>query len=169
MANAYRSASSAPSIILRSVAFFGFWLVLAGAQAADLPAGIISAAVAAWVSLYLMPPQSWSVRPAKVAGFVLRFIYQSIVAGIDVAWRAVNPRMPIRPGFVIYHPRLPPGAKRETFCAIMSLMPGTLPSGPVDGGGLAVHCLDVTQPVTQQLAVAEAHFEQAFGGAPGNG
>ncbi|MGA9819917.1 MAG: hypothetical protein WBQ54_23770, partial [Pseudolabrys sp.] len=38
------------------------------------------------------------------------FLYQSIVAGVDVALRALNPRLPLQPGFVIYPMRLPPSA-----------------------------------------------------------
>lgn len=156
------------SCVLRSVAFLGFWLVLTDATAADLPAGIVAAAAATWASQRLMPQQPWSVHPVKLAGLILRFAYQSIVAGIDVALRALDPRLPLRPGFVNYHPHLLPGAKRETFCAITSLMPGTLPSGTLEDGGLVVHCLDVTQPVVEQLAAEEAHFEQALGGTRGD-
>jgi multicomponent Na+:H+ antiporter subunit E len=153
-----------PSTFLRSVAFFGFWLVLTDAQAADVPAGVVAAIAATWASLRLMPPQKWSVRPAKLAGLVLRFMCQSIIAGIDVARRALDPRRPLQPGFLIYHPLLSPGAKCETFCAITSLMPGTLPSGDSEDGGIAVHCLDVTQPVVEQIAAEEALFVQALGG-----
>jgi multicomponent Na+:H+ antiporter subunit E len=162
-------ASLLLSAFLRSTAFFGFWLVLTDAQAADVPAGIVAAIAATWASLRLMPQQHWSVRPAKLAGLVLRFVCQSIVGGIDVARLALDPRRPLRPGFVIYHPLLSPGTKCETFCAITSLMPGTLPSGASEDGGLAVHCLDVTQPVVEQIAAEEALFVQTLGGTQGNG
>ena len=63
----------------------------------------------------------------RLARFVLRFLRQSVVAGIDVAWRALDPRLPLRPGFVVYQPRLPPGPARNAFCTMTSLLPGTLP------------------------------------------
>ena len=72
-------------------------------------------------------------------------------------------------GFVVYHAQLPPGTKRDTFCAIMSLLPGTLPCGPAEGNGLIIHCLDVTQPVVEQLAAEEALCMQTLGGAQRNG
>lgn len=169
MANSdHTPASPVPAASLRGAVLFGFWLVLTDAQAADLPAGVVAAVVATWASLRLMPPQQWSVRPAKLAGLVLRFMCQSIIAGIDVARRALDPRRPLRPGFVIYHPLLSPGTKCETFCAMTSLMPGTLPSGDSEHGGLAVHCLDVTQPVVEQIAAEEALFVQALGGTRDN-
>ena len=48
-------------------------------------------------------------------------------------------------------------------------MPGTLPSGASEDGGLAVHCLDVTQPVVEQIAAEEALFVQTLGGTQGHG
>jgi multicomponent Na+:H+ antiporter subunit E len=157
------------SAISRAAGFFGFWLVLTGAEAGDLAAGMVAAVAATWASLRLMPARQWSLHPIKLAEFVLHFLRQSIVAGTDVALRAVDPRRPIRPGFVVYRTHLPPGTKRSAFCAIMSLLPGTLPCGPLDGNGLAIHCLDVTQPVVEQLAAEEALFTQTLGGAHHNG
>ncbi len=157
------------STISRAAGFFGFWLVLTGADTGDLGAGLVAAVAATWVSLRLMPAQQWKLRPLKLAGFILHFLRQSITAGIDVAWRALDPRLPLRPGFVVYHARLPPGTTRDAFCAIMSLMPGTLPCGPAEGDGLTIHCLDVTQPVAEQLAAEETLCMQTLGGAQPDG
>jgi multicomponent Na+:H+ antiporter subunit E len=157
-------ANVVSGIIVRGGCFLGFWLIIAGADPADLPAGAVAVVAATWVSLRLMPLQQWSIRPVKFARYVLRFLRQSIVAGIDVARLALNPRMPLNPGFVIYHPQLPPGVLRDEFCAVSSLLPGTLPSGPAETSGLVIHCLDVTQPVLAQLAAEEAAFVEAFGG-----
>jgi multicomponent Na+:H+ antiporter subunit E len=157
------------SAISRAAGFFGFWLVLTGADAGDLAAGLVAAVAATWASLRLMPAQQWSLRPIRLAGFVLHFLRQSIAAGIDVALRALDPRLPLWPGVVVYQARLPPGTKRDTFCAIMSLLPGTLPCGPAEGNDLTIHCLDVTQPVIEQLAAEEALCTQALGGVQPNG
>lgn len=156
------------SAISRTVGFFGFWLVLTGADTGDLAAGLIAAGAATWASLRLMPAQQWSLRPIRLAGYVLHFLRQSVVAGIDVAWRALDPRLRLRPGFVVYQTQLPPGTMREAFCAIVSLMPGTLPCGS-EGNGLTIHCLDVTQPVAEQLAEEEALCVQTLGGVPRDG
>jgi multicomponent Na+:H+ antiporter subunit E len=51
----------------------------------------------------------------------------------------------------------------------MSLLPGTLPCGTAEGNGLAIHCLDVAQPVAEQLAAEEALCVQALGGSQRNG
>jgi multicomponent Na+:H+ antiporter subunit E len=44
------------------------------------------------------------------------------------------------------------------------LLPGTLPCGAAEDDGLAIHCLDVTQPVVEQLAVEEALCSQTLWG-----
>jgi multicomponent Na+:H+ antiporter subunit E len=157
------------SAIFRAAGFLGFWLVLTGADAGDLAAGLVAAVAATWASLRLMPAQQWNLRPLKLIEFILHFLRQSIAAGTDVAWRALDPRLPLRPGFVVYQAQLPPGTKRDAFCAIMSLLPGTLPCGPAEGNGLTIHCLDMTQPVVEQLAAEETLCMQAFGGAQHNG
>jgi multicomponent Na+:H+ antiporter subunit E len=154
------------SWISRAAGFFGFWLVLTGAGSADLAAGAVAAVAATWASLRLMPAGQWDLHPVKLAKFVLHFLRQSIGAGTDVAFRALDPRLPLRPGFVVYQAKLPPGTKRNAFCAIMSLLPGTLPCGPAEGGGIAVHCLDVTQPVVEQLSAEETLYCETFGEAP---
>lgn len=148
----------------RTLAFFVFWLILSGGRLTDLPMGVLAAIAAAWVSLRLLPVGSFGFHPVALAQFALRFLYQSVGAGIDVAGRAFHPRLPLRPGFVIYRPHLPPGPMRDGFCTMTSLVPGTLPCGPDEEGNLVIHCLDVAQPVTDQMAAEEAVFVRAFGG-----
>lgn len=160
-----RAPGKARSAAYRSAGFLGFWLILTGGNPADIAAGLVATVAATWASLRLLPAERWHVQPAKFAGFILHFLYQSISAGIEVAVRALDPRLPLRPGFVVFRPRLPAGTKRNAFFSIMSLLPGTLPCGSAEGDGLAVHCLDVTQPVVAQLTAEEALYMQALGGA----
>ena len=156
------------SWLVRTAGFLGFWLILFGLGPADLVVAALAAVGATWVSLRLLPPGQFKVRPVALTEFVLRFLYKSIAAGIDVAWRALDPRLPLRPGFVAYHTHLPPGLTRSAFCAETSLLPGTLPCGSDEKGGLAIHCLDVTQPVVEQLVAEEALFTRALGGSRGD-
>ena len=109
-------------------------------------------------SLRLLPPSRWQLSPSGIARLALRFPFQALIAGVDVARRAFDPRLPLRPGFVTFAPRLSPGLARDAFCALASLMPGTLPADTNDDGTLLVHCLDVDQPAAAQLAVEEALF-----------
>jgi len=155
--------------LARAAAFLGFWLVLSGFSPADLVVGALAAVVATRASLRLLPPGPWRLHPLLLSRLGLRFLRQSIVAGVDVAWRALDPRLPLRPGFVLYRPQLPPGPTRNAFCTMTSLLPGTLPCGSDESGGLIVHCLDVGQPVAEQLAAEEALLIRALGGAGRHG
>jgi multicomponent Na+:H+ antiporter subunit E len=98
-----------------------------------------------------------------MAGLVLRFLRQSIVAGTDVARRALDPRLPLRLGVVAYPVQLAPGATRNTFCTLSSLLPGTLPAGSDERGALLVHCLDIGEPIVAQLTEEESLLVRAVG------
>jgi multicomponent Na+:H+ antiporter subunit E len=52
---------------------------------------------------------------------------------------------------------------------LMSLLPGTVPSGSDERGRVLIHCLDVEQPVAAQLAAEEALFVRAIGEASSHG
>ena len=155
--------------IARIGGFFVFWVIIAGTNPVDLLVGVLVALVVAWTSWTLLPTGTKRLRIAAFAGLVPRFLYQSVTAGIDVAWRALDPRLPLQPGFVHYQPRLPPGPARSAFCTITSLLPGTLPSGTDSDGRLIVHCLDRTQAVAEQLATEEALLIRALGYESGDG
>jgi multicomponent Na+:H+ antiporter subunit E len=149
--------------ILRAAALFGFWLLLTGADLGDLAAGGVAAAAGTWVSLRLLPPSGLRPRPAALAGLAGRLLLQSVAAGVDVARRALDPRLPVRPGVVSHRLGLPPGAARGAFGAATSLVPGTVPAGTDASGDLLVHCLDVEAPVAAQLAADEARLARALG------
>ena len=109
------------------------------------------------------------MRPTRLSALALRFLYQSVVAGADVARRALDPRLPLRCGFVLYRTGLPPGPARHSFTTLMSLLPGTVPTGSDRDGALLIHCLDVEQPVAAQLAEQEGLFVQVIDAGPRNG
>lgn len=149
--------------IARGVGFLVLWLALDGFDIGDLSAAVVAAVAATLASLRLLPPSAGQLSPSGVAALVLRFPFQAIAAGVDVARRALDPRLPLRPGFVTFAPRLSPGLARDEFCALASLMPGTLPADTNDDGTVLVHCLDVDQPAAEQLRMEEALFIRALG------
>jgi multicomponent Na+:H+ antiporter subunit E len=151
----------ARATLLRAAGYFAFWLVLMGRDAGQVGAGLMAAVVATWASLRLQPPGPGRLRLTAVPRLVLRFAWGSVVAGWDVARRALDPRLPLRPGFVVYPVRLPPGTVRCAFAAFTSLLPGTVPAGD-EGSALLYHCLDVGQPVVAQLTAEEAMLSRAL-------
>lgn len=124
----------------------------------EFPVGLVAAAVASWASLSLLPCATSQLRSNKFATLALNFASQSIISGVDVARQALRLQLQLRPGFVSYQSHLPPGAARTTFCALSSLLPGTLPIDTNESGALLIHCLDVNQPVTANLTAEEALF-----------
>lgn len=154
--------------VVRAAGFLGLWLVLAGVDLADLPAAAVAVGGATWVSLRLLPPAPGRLRPVALVRLAARFLQQSVVGGVDVAWRAFHPKLPLRPGLVVYPVRLRPGAAQNTFATLAGLVPGSTPVGPAEGGGLLIHCLDVDQFEISQLATEEALVARALGISPGN-
>jgi multicomponent Na+:H+ antiporter subunit E len=147
----------------RSAFFLVFWLMISGWAPADLPVGLAAVAGATWTSLRFLPPKASRFKLASLAALLANFLRQSAVSGTDVAWRALNPNLNLKPGLVTCPLRLPPGGKRTAFCALSSLMPGTLPTGMNEQGALLVHCLDTSQPVAANLAAEEQLFMRAIG------
>jgi multicomponent Na+:H+ antiporter subunit E len=150
----------------RAAGFLALWLILSGLNPSDLPTGLIAAAVATLASVHLLPPGQWRLRPMLLVRLAARFLRQSVVAGVDVARRALDPRLPLAPGFVRYHATLPPGPAQCAFATMTSLLPGTLPCGSDRGAGLLIHCLDVAQPVGRGLETEEALLIRVLGGVP---
>jgi len=152
----------APRALSRAAGLLVLWLVLSGADPADLPAGLVAVVAATWTSLILLPPGSSRFSLAALARLALRFAYQSAVAGVDVARRALDPRLPLRPGFVAYPVRFPPGPTRNTFTSLTGLLPGTVPAGE-KSGVLVYHCLDIDQPIVSRLTAEEGALARALG------
>ena len=158
----------ASAVLARGILFLAFWLTLTGFVLADLPAGLIATACATWASLHLLPPAEHGARGVLLVQLVLRFLHQSIVAGFDAAWRALHPRMPLKPGFMSYRSTCPTPHLKSGFCTMASLQPGLLPAGFDTRGNVVVHCLDVSRPVAQQLAEEERRFLRALREEPNN-
>jgi multicomponent Na+:H+ antiporter subunit E len=149
---------------MRTLAFLLLWVLLMGGLE-QLVFGAGTALLAAWCSLRLRADEPLGLRPLGVVAMVPRFLWQSLVAGVDVARRAFDPRLPLNPGLVVYRPQLPPGSARSLFTGYTSLLPGTVPCGDGDGG-VVYHCLDISQPIVDQLAAEEARLSRAIRIAP---
>ena len=155
-------ASATRAALARGAALFAIWLVLRGTLApGDLAIGLIASVAATWVSLRLVPADRGHLRYGALIAFVPHFLWESVVAGVDVARRAFSPRMPIRPGFVTYRCGLSRGLARNTFTTITSLLPGSVPAGEADGA-IVYHCLDTSQPVVEQLSAEERTLAKAL-------
>ena len=148
--------------LARGAMFFALWLVLMqSAKPGDLAVGALATLAATWASLRLLPTQTGRIRFFPFLALVPRFLWQSLIAGIDVARRVFSPSLPLHTGFVDYRTGFPRGQARNNFATITSLMPGTVPAG--DGPDtIEFHCLDVGQPVAAQMADEERLLAKAL-------
>jgi multicomponent Na+:H+ antiporter subunit E len=156
------TSSTARAVITRGICLLVLWILIAGTSRSGLEAGVIAAALASWASLILHAPTTRRVRLAMLMWLGVRLLFNSVVAGFDVARRALDPRLPLNPGLIRYGTNLPPGSLRAAFATMMSLVPGTLPVGSTPDGALLVHCLDRKAPVTAILARDEASLRLAL-------
>jgi multicomponent Na+:H+ antiporter subunit E len=147
----------------RITALLGIWIVLTDASLKDLPVGILAIAMATWVSVTIRPPTDASLhlRPALI--YVATFLRQSVAAGLDVARRAFDPALPLKPGFILFSPTLSDPRDRTLFADLASMAPGTLPVEETANGKLLVHCLDVDMDIPAQMEADEARLAAALG------
>lgn len=115
------------------------WLVLAGGD--GIVFGLAASAATALLSQLAFPRAG---RVPSVTGLVVfagYFVAQSFVGGVDVAVRALHPRLPLR--IRRYHHRfaVPPGPARTLFTGIISLLPGTLAVRPDGSDHLLIHSI----------------------------
>lgn len=154
---------------VRAAYYFGLWIVVdQSAKPSHLLVGVLASAAAASVSIKLLPPTSGRVRLGQLLLMLPRFLFHSLVAGLDVARRAFAPQLDLQPGFIEYRTQLPPGSARSAFELIASLMPGSVASGETSGT-IKFHCLDTRQPVLDQLAAEERAYAKALQPEPRDG
>lgn len=146
----------------RAFAFALLWIVLMPSlKPGDLAMGAFAVACATWTSLRLLPPALGRVRVLALLLQVPRLMVASIAAGVDVARRALAPRVALRPGLVDYPVLLPRGCARTTYATITSLLPGTVPAGERDDV-LVYHALDTGQAVVDELRAEERRLADAL-------
>jgi multicomponent Na+:H+ antiporter subunit E len=156
-------------MVTRALLYAGVWIVVDQTfKPGNLLVGVLATAAATWASLALLPPARGRVRVGRLLARLPRFLWQSLVAGLDVARRAFSPRLDLQPGFVDYRTQLPRGTSRSAFELIASLMPGSVPSsdGPQH---IEFHALDTRQPVAGQLAAEERAYAPALHGESRDG
>lgn len=162
------SRSPLATALGRGAAFFVLWMLLIqSGKPSDLAMGMLASVSATWVSMRLLPPSSGGLHFGKLLALLPHFVWESLLAGMDVARRALSPRMPMSPGFVTCPLDLPPGFARNTFATITSNLPGTVATGEA-AGELVYHCLDVTAPVVEQLLQEERRLASALLADPGH-
>ncbi len=157
--------SRLPTLVLRWLMFSLVWWALTDGDASGFVFGLAVSFLVAWISLLLFPPSRYLIRLQALPGFVLFFLSRSLLAAFDVSRRLLSPSLPVTPGYLRAVLSLPEGAPRWVLANTLSLLPGTL-SVTLEGNEIELHCLDLTQPVRQDLEYTQARVAALFGLTP---
>ncbi len=148
---------------LRIAMFALIWLGLTSGEAASWIVGGPAVLAAVVMSFWLRPLPKFRWRLIGMIRFVAFFLKSSLVAGADVARRAMTPGdLPLKPGFCVYSMRLPPGTPRWLFASTTSLLPGTL-TADFQSDRILVHALNVGGPFEEQLRKLELAVAALYG------
>ncbi|ETW97993.1 MAG: hypothetical protein ETSY1_20595 [Candidatus Entotheonella factor] len=137
-----------------------WWIVTKG-EPGSWVVGLPAVVTATWLSVTLLPEQAWRWRILGAVRLLGYFLWQSIIGGLDVAWRALHPRLPMSPGLYTYPLRLAPGPAQTLLANIVSLLPGTL-SAALQENQLTLHVVDTSQPILAQTQRLEAMVASLF-------
>lgn len=126
------------------VVLFAFWVLLSGYfDAFHLIAGIICAGIVTIISHDLLVPGKGSHILRKTGRFIIFIpwlLFEILLAGFDVAYRALHPAMPIDPIIVTFETSLRSDLARTTLANSIMLAPGTV-TVDVKRGRYVVHAL----------------------------
>lgn len=144
------------------VSMMTVWWTLTGGDGASWRFGVPIVMIAALTAAVLAPRGGRLIRLRGLATFAAFFLIESARGGIDVALRALHPRLPIAPAFVRYEFRLLKGPGRIFLVNTINLLPGTL-SAELGDAGVVVHALDEGMPVVRNLNALEDRVAALFG------
>lgn len=151
------------SILLRAALLAAGWWILAAGDPGALGFGVpvVLAALAASVALPAAAPPRW--RPLGLVRLALAFVAGSVRGGIDVAARALSPRVRISPSIVDYPLRVSTVPARNLLAGTLNLMPGTL-SVEIAGDRLRIHALAIGHlALAREVEELEQRVARALG------
>lgn len=141
-----------------------FWLMLAWPVSpvdgrlltGDIAVGVVVAAFVALVMheiirvgfIRLINPRSWF----WIIIFMFVFFYYVIKGGLDVSYRVLHPRMPIRPGIVKIKSILKTDTGRSVLANCITLTPGTLTIDVTRDGIFYIHWINILSLDEEQAA-----------------
>ena len=149
--------------VVRGGFFAALWWIFTTGDTNSWIVGIPIVTLATAISLALLPAYHWRWCSTSGLRFMWFFLYRSFLGGVDVAWRAFHPRLPLTPSVVDYPLRLTDTTTQVFLSLIVSLLPGTL-STVLDQDHLLVHVLSGTPDSVQaELHTLEHHVADLFG------
>jgi len=140
------------------------WLLLSGLGINEV---ILGGAVALILAIILSPYFGFELTllfPVHVLKFIFMyvplFIYKLVIANIQVALIILNPKLPVKPGFVRVRTAIESDLGKLTLANSITLTPGTL-SMDVKDDEILVHWVKVDEDKTAKISL---DFEKVLGG-----
>ena len=102
------------------------------------------------------------ISPVRVFWFLIYlpvFFYYVLMANLDVVYRALHPKMPIKPGIVKIKTTLKTESGITALANSITLTPGTLTVDLTDDGFMYIHWINVKSDDVEQ---ATKHIAQRF-------
>lgn len=150
--------------LLYLIVFSLFWWLLTGGVAYSWWFGVPIVIVAAVIAQKL-ENANHSLQIAAIPAFLWHFTSRSVIAGLDVAYRTLHPKLPLQPGLVDYKLHLAPGRPQTFFAGVISLLPGTL-SASLQENTITLHVLDTSEDLAASLLQTEKIVARLFGPGP---
>jgi len=144
---------------------FIIWMLLTWQLDAQvIIAGLITSAIVALLFHEILPKEYHVfISPVRVFWVLLYlpvFFYYVMKANIDVVYRALHPKMPIKPGIVKIKTILKTEAGITALANSITLTPGTLTVDLTDDGFLYIHWINVkSDDVEQATELIARRFE----------
>lgn len=149
-------------LLLEILFLSGLWILLTGGSWDSWLVGVPAVVCAVMAIRFLGRVPSFRWRWWGVLQFCGYFVSQSILSGVDVAWRSVQFRPSLNPGWVQFSFRLSGEVARIFFVNVISLLPGTL-SADLQDNGVLVHVIDENLPNRKSLRELENRVAILFG------
>jgi multicomponent Na+:H+ antiporter subunit E len=145
---------------------FIVWLLLTwpftpdGIDVQVVIAGLIASGLVAILFHEILPKEHHVfISPIRIFWFLVYlpvFFYSVVVANLDVMYRALHPKMPIKPGIVKIKTNLKTDSGITALANSITLTPGTLTVDVTDDGYLYIHWINVraedVEQATKQIA-----------------
>jgi multicomponent Na+:H+ antiporter subunit E len=157
MRNGGRWLAEAVGVLQVLPALLLFWYALAGGGAWLF--GAFAAFLVALSGRWLAPVTLTGVSWSGLVRFVFYFLHRSLLGGVDVAWRALHPAMPLEVRETSHPLGFESSQARALFVATLSLLPGTLSCDIVDER-LRVH--SIAGDPSHELELLQARVDAVF-------
>jgi multicomponent Na+:H+ antiporter subunit E len=151
--------------ITQFILILGVWFILVWSfETPDVIAGVL---IAAFLSLLLNSifekEATYLLHPVRLFWMIVYipvFFYHMIVANFDVAYRVINPGLPIKPGIVKVKTKLKTDMGKMFLANSITLTPGTL-TVDVEDDVLYIHWINVqTDDVKKATEIIVGKFEK---------